>query len=523
MNFMQQKTKTILAVALLAWAAPTGPVLAEEPSNAQLYEMYLKLRDELTAVRAENRALRALIDARDQTTQTATAATAPAAAALPTGATPDAHPAPPPATAGTLPAAKDKAIPVEATVKQGALTFRSEDGNIVYKLDGRLLVDAGFVHNALDNNPKNMLHSNSELRQASLALKTTLYRDWEGTFDVNFANPNATVDGVKLRDMTLAYVGLPRTAFTVGNQKPQFSMEELSSSRWDTFMESGLPVLAFAPGRRLGATATHWEESYSAGASLFGDAWDKDASTDNNAEGVGWSARLVARPYVRDNANQVVHVGVNYLMQEPQSDATNNAVKINTGPEADLIDYKFLNTSDIPYTDSMTTWDFELAGKWNRFYAQSEYMRTDLHRYNGQPEPTFTGWYAMVAAFLTDDTRTYDLANGYFGAVVPNGAWGAWELALRYSMVDLNGVTGYVPKSAKNLFGYPVPIQGGGSTDATVGLNWYVNHNIIFRTNYIHVNHDANAAGSINATTGVSKFAGGDTLNIYGARMEYLF
>ncbi|MEO5363883.1 MAG: porin [Magnetococcus sp. DMHC-8] len=484
-----------VTIALLGLSLPAVPLLAEEqPGNAELYTLYRQLREELAVVRAENRALRETIDARQ------------AAEPSPVGSPPrpdaaravaDAPVTPSGETAAPVPALRNQAVPLQAEFKKSYLTFRSADGNISYKLDGRIMVDAGFVQNDKDNQKTNLLRSNTEVRLASLAIKTTLYRDWAGKFDLNLADTTR----VKIRDMTLTYKGVPRTAFTVGNHKPQFGMEELSSSRWTTFMESGLPA-AFVTGRRIGASATYWEEAFSVGATVFGDGWDKNPADTGNAEGVGWAARVVGRPFMQDDANKLLHLGAGYLVQQPQSaDGTAKTIKFSSAPEADFVGYKFLNTGDLPGTREAATWGLELAGKWDKYYAQSEYLRTTVRRSNAS-QPVFSGWYAMVAAFLTDDSRTYSPEDGYFGAVLPNGPWGALELALRYSLLDLND-----PGAG---------VLGGKARDATLGVNWYVNNNIIFRANYIHVDNDVNA-------TGAGKLAGDDTLNIYGARMEYLF
>ena len=52
------------------------------------------------------------------------------------------------------------------------------------------------------------------------------------------------------------------------------------------------------------------------------------------------------------------------------------------------------------------------------------------------------------------------------------GEWGAWEIALRYSHLDLSdsGVT------------------GGLLNDVTVGLNWYLFHNLRWFLNYVYSN-----------------------------------
>ncbi|MBN2326568.1 MAG: hypothetical protein JXR73_05385 [Candidatus Omnitrophica bacterium] len=54
-----------------------------------------------------------------------------------------------------------------------------------------------------------------------------------------------------------------------------------------------------------------------------------------------------------------------------------------------------------------------------------------------------------------------------------NGGWGAWEIALRYSYMDLTDT--------------PVLTATGGKLDDyTLGLNWHLNPNTRVMWNYVH-------------------------------------
>jgi len=105
---------------------------------------------------------------------------------------------------------------------------------------------------------------------------------------------------------------------------------------------------------------------------------------------------------------------------------------------------------------------------------------------------TFSGGYVQLAYTLTGESRAYDrkygvLARNYFneGNITNawavrdengrlNWGWGAWELAARYSYVNLNDGTG------------TTRIQGGVMDGFTVGLNWYLNNNIKLQFDWVY-------------------------------------
>ena len=82
-----------------------------------------------------------------------------------------------------------------------------------------------------------------------------------------------------------------------------------------------------------------------------------------------------------------------------------------------------------------------------------------------------------VSSFLTGEHRPYDRQYGVFDRVRPKkdfapfkGHWGAWEMAARYSVLDLSDRG----------------IQGGEGRDFTAGLNWYLYPTMRVMFNYVH-------------------------------------
>ena len=94
----------------------------------------------------------------------------------------------------------------------------------------------------------------------------------------------------------------------------------------------------------------------------------------------------------------------------------------------------------------------------------------------------FSGVSAQVGWILTGEHRPYNRSNGVLGRIVPDAPFGAdgrgaWEVAARWSMIDLNDAD----------------IRGGRLHDLTLGLNWYLNKYTKMQFNYVRASLDGPA------------------------------
>ena len=127
---------------------------------------------------------------------------------------------------------------------------------------------------------------------------------------------------------------------------------------------------------------------------------------------------------------------------------------------------------------------------------------------------------------VTGEPKRYRKSNAAWSGVKPktpfkysDGGWGAWELALRYSYVDLNDEENNFRSDINGVSNF-VGVRGGVERNFTFGVNWYVNVWIRFMFNYIHVDVDRVTVGQ---TPGAGGLSSGDTFDIFALRSQFNF
>lgn len=278
-------------------------------------------------------------------------------------------------------------------------------------------------------------------------------------------------------------------------------METTTSSRYFTFLERAYPSKIFSPSRHIGVAATHFSRRYWVSGGVFGE--EVEAEEDLGDEGYAFTGRAVAFPVYGDK--NLLHIGVAATHRFPQADGVNSkgvdnprSVRFRGRPETHVNRARFLNTDDIYNTKSYSLFGFELAASYGPVFLQSEYMITKVQRENDLSTLTFTGGYAQINWLITGEHRPYWRSQAEFGRIKPENKYGAFELAARYSTIDLND------RDAK--------IMGGEAENITLALNWYPNTNFRFMFNYILVNNDrfANGAGDYTVPQGEAGKGGED-------------
>jgi len=343
-----------------------------------------------------------------------------------------------------------------AQERESLLSWRSEDGKNSLRSIGRISYDFADYHNDAKN-----LGTGNQVTAARLGMRGTLNRDWGFFFQYDFKGRFSGDRESQLRYAVLSYSGLERFVFAVGQTGEPFGLRAFRSVGIATFMESGLPF-AFAPPTHLGATVSYRGTGWGIHGGLFG----KTVGNNNHDEGRGGSVRLFAAPV--NTAERVVHLGAALAYRDPDSDS----VRIRARPESAVTDVRLVDTGTISRVKDTHTLGLETAVVYGSLSIQGEQMFYAVKRDLGVSDYVFRGNYLSVSYFITGESRRYNDATGVFRSVrIKNKTTGAFEMALRYSTINLNDGSQ----------------QGGSEADITLGLNWYLTPNFRAMFNRIWV------------------------------------
>jgi phosphate-selective porin OprO and OprP len=363
----------------------------------------------------------------------------------------------------------------KVSMDNNGLQVRSADNNFKFRIGGRLQADASY-HGGGDYLTKSKPHTRvepndgTELRRARMRLEGVFYKDWLGRLEADFAD-----DNVRVKDAYIQYLGLPKYAIiTAGQQKQNFSKELQESSNDMMFMERSLMNVLNAPtvDRAIGLNFEHFDTNWVAKFGMFGDSITPNTNTNLSGEGWGLNSRVTYAPILEKT--KLIHLGIAGNYRTPDDDGTvakNKALQL-AYETTNMSNFDPINTTVKSISD-IKMLGLEAAGMYGPFSVSGEYTRQWIDRKDKLSNLTFDGWYADAAWTITGESRTYK--NGNFTYLAPakpfnlsTGDWGAFEVATRYSAVDLN--------SGNYL--------GGNMSNVTAAINWYVNKNVRFMADY---------------------------------------
>ena len=382
-----------------------------------------------------------------------------------------------------------------------------------FKIRGRMMYDTSFIDSPFATVPNRNLGFNSRIRRLRLGVEGKLPGDFGYKFEADFAN-----SAVGFGDAILTYEpkGKP-WSITIGNHETMNGLEQISSSRFVSFIERNQGNDAFINTRRLGTSfgLVNSTNTLRFNAGLF-TAHTIDASLDN--DGYIAAARAVFAPQAMGGQ---LHFGANYQYRHFQSNhganvstsagapSTNQVARYRARPFLQTTGERFVDTGNFA-AEGDQIFGFEAAGIFGPLHIAGELQYTKVDAYaagdfrpgldafagtsivypNG--DPSFISYYGEVGYFITGETRGYK--NGTWDRTkvlspFDKGGWGAFQVNARYDYLDLDS------NKLKNGFSYTTASgvsapstslsRGGKQTGYQLGLTWIPQDYVRFIVQYV--------------------------------------
>ena len=258
---------------------------------------------------------------------------------------------------------------------------------------------------------------------------------------------------------------------SVGKQKEPISMERIMSMVQLPMQERTSVSDAMLPSRNFGAvlSGSALNDRVSWAGGIFHNFIDSD--DDIGGTPTQLIGRVTWTPWQSDDGSNLFHLGGGLRFSNAKQGAQYfTEPEFNNSPN--FVDTDFIDADDLNQVN--------LEASWRRgpYWIHAEYIGTDVDS-TSAGDPGFRGYHVTGSWILTGEMREYRYRSGIFGPVpvarsVYQGGWGAWELAARYSNLDLTDGL----------------VDGGEMDIFSLGVNWWLSPIFNVNLNYRFITND---------------------------------
>jgi phosphate-selective porin OprO/OprP len=436
---------------------------------------------------------------------------------------------------------------VKVTIDNGRPTISSADGRFTASVRGLAQMDWAYYSQShaasilpLAYGPD--LSSGANFRRVYLGLQGKIFGDWSYNLNFDFGGSGGTETPGHIQSVYLQYDGLKPWAFRVGAYPPPANIEDGTSAGDTVFLERNAPsdlqrniaggdgrdavTILYAGDTEFGAIS-YTGNKVQDGAKALAAAGAPAAP--NYDEQQGLLGRLSYLPVSTADAHWLIGVNGTYIINPPDL-TPNGAATLSSTPGATAkhvitlsdppeltVDSNgtLLATTGALAANHLRQWGAETGANWKNFYGQAGYYNFDVQRADvayktftsattsatqivTPSDNSFSGWYVQGSWILTGESKGYSTATGAFTPPKPDApfsfddsGWGAWEVAARYSDLNLNDnirdpasvITAWTGASSRTYTFYNT-VRGGEQKIATFGINWYPNSVVRFAFDY---------------------------------------
>jgi phosphate-selective porin OprO/OprP len=421
---------------------------------------------------------------------------------------------------------------VATTLSNGKPAFATADGRFTANIRAIVMADAGRYFQK-DNLGAAVvardLNEGVNFRRARIGFDGRLFKDFDYAFVYEFGGSGVEEAG-RLYEASMTYTALKPLRIKFGAFEPNVGLAAATSTSAMPLLERPAPAEAarnVAAGDSRAALQVIGNGMFGGGDTGVGVRWLASGALTGNTLGgtqqfdeqTAVLGRIALAPFA--STDWQAHLGANFQRVISPNDATGGAagvrypIQIRDRPELRLDGTRIVDAGAIDSTNA-SVFGLEAAGQFGPILIEAETFKFEIERRASTlANPKFDGFYVQGSWVLTGEPRLYDPLEGRFAAPRQNvnfapseGAWGAFEVAARYSVLDLNfreGTGGPTPAGG---------VRGGEQKIMSVGFNWYLNPAIRTMIDYQHVEIDRLSA------TGVQV---GQEYDAVAARAQFTF
>jgi phosphate-selective porin OprO and OprP len=370
-------------------------------------------------------------------------------------------------------------------------SFASANSNYVLRLGAVLQLDTRTFF----NDPGDRGNNGFLLRRVRPYLSGTVLRDFDFYFVPDFGTSgnggnNGITSTPQIYDASLTYRYSRALQFTAGKFKAPVGLELLQADRDTTFNERSL-ASDLVPSRDLGFEmhGDLFDDTVSYAVGIFNGVGDARVSSNSNVSNdKSFAGRLFVHPLRPLALDPLKGFGFGLGGSFEDIQGTNTASLPNTTGGSNPGYATVGQQQFFAYTNGVVAagqhWRLSPQGSYyyGPFGFLGEYVISDQKVRTAKSGPMHldhTAWQLTASWVLTGEDANYD------GGVVPRfdfnpaeGGWGAWQLAARYSELNIDGAA--FPKFADPR------ASARSAREWALGLNWYLSRNIRADASFSH-------------------------------------
>ena len=255
---------------------------------------------------------------------------------------------------------------------------------------------------------------------------------------------------------------------SIGKQKEPISLERMTMLLFLPIQERSAASDALLTARNWGivfnGTAFNSRSSWAVGA--FNNWIDSGNSFGDNSYQI--TGRATALPYLSADESNLLHLGLGLRYSDFKTE-------VNGKTEAEFFQSPVFVETGLFSAEASFTYNLEAYWRKGPIMLGGEYIGVNVNS-SAYDNPRVHGYNVGLSWVISGEMRSYRKNSGIFNPVpvskpVNTGGWGAWEVAFRFSTLDLTDGT----------------LDGGIMDTYSFGLNWWLTPRAQFSPNYRYI------------------------------------